>query len=167
MIIDKPDYKKYTYFQLLDCLEQVDRELYPDRFQEILTEIQYIQSRFPSVKYPKLYSEEDKENPISSFFKKLLGVDNKKIKTYGSIEAALCSSICSNHQNSIAVDLLLENHEAKLKIYGIYDGVETQSEIGIIFSRDGVSRLLDMANKFQKDMAELENLSRDKQLKPK
>jgi len=35
----KPDFKSYTYQQLLDSFQNVNRQKYPDRFQEILSEI--------------------------------------------------------------------------------------------------------------------------------
>ena len=150
---DKPDYKKYTYFQLLDSLDNIDQETYPERTEEIRSEIHYLQSRFPVAKHPTINTEIDETGLLTKNIRKFFGINKKLVKTYGSIEAEISPSNTDIfQQQAVSAAFIIDEGEAKLQLSGDYELMDSYREVKIAIGRSGVTRLKQVLERFEQDV---------------
>lgn len=94
----KPDYTKYTYLELLDALNCIDRKLYPERVKDINDELVNIVEkmknvgfRFPFHGIPSQGFLDGGERPKNLWqkIKSIFNFSDKPIKVYGNIDASI------------------------------------------------------------------------------
>ncbi len=116
-----PDFSKYTYFELLDSLENVDRLSYPERAEVIEKELERISHRLPFLGIPTDDFQVD-EKP-KSFWAKIKDMfsGDKPVKIYGNIDAYVTEGPTGNfHASSVAAYLVEDYGKLNLVFRGSY-----------------------------------------------
>ena len=152
-----PNYKKYTDFELVDALDHIDSDAYPERAKEIEDEIYYLQSRFPpATTMQKRLSEsvvKEKEGMFSKALSYLFPGRDKVVKSYGSIQAEISPDSDNPYQNqAVSVDLVMTDEIPKIKISGSYELSESYQDVSILLNQSGVERLKALIKKHENDL---------------
>ncbi len=164
----EPDYSKYTYFELLDVLENVDSEKYPERVDRLRKElkvelvninesIQKLGLRMPLIGIPSDDFLKEEEQP-KTFLQKLTSVfddSEKPVKTYGNIDASISGKEAGKyHYEGVSAYMVEEDGALNLVLRGEYFHVisDTLEVARIKVNASNISRLMCLLEKSEADI---------------
>jgi hypothetical protein len=150
---EMPDYKKYTYFELMDALDHIDIDLFPDRVKAIKEEIYYLQSRFPP-SATQMSLLEEKSKAKEGFFEKLFinwfSNGYRLVECFGSVQAEISSTSSDAYQEQcVSASMVEKDQQYKLKISGSDSWSDSNQEVSVLLGPNGVSRLRLVLDKFE------------------
>ena len=134
-----PDYSKYTYFELLDSLKNIDSDKHPERAERIRSELKHelvninkefkaLGLRFPSLGIPSddFLIEEEQPKTLWERMKNAFSFADKPIKVYGDIDASISeNSNGKYHLTTVAAYLTEEEGMLNLVLRGEqYGGID-------------------------------------------
>ncbi|MCJ8270744.1 MAG: hypothetical protein MJK04_15240 [Psychrosphaera sp.] len=158
----KPDFSQYTYFELMEALESVDRDAYPERVTEIRNELEHVAARFPYVKVPS--DSIEKMGDHHGIWHKLTHfvTGEQTIKEYGNIEAYISRSgeiSFSSHATTAA--LVDDRGHVKFVLHGHHNDQEIGMQIKM--GPAGVKKLRDVLTHVIEDMERVEHMVEEEQ----
>jgi len=134
----KPDYSKYTYFELLDSLESIDREAFPERIEEINNELinvvekmKALGFRLPFFGIPSDGFLKDEKQPTNLWdkLKSAFSSSDKPIKIYGNFDASISGDDRGNYYlTAVAAYMIEEKGSLNLVLRGQYEDSENEFE---------------------------------------
>ena len=165
-----PDYSKYTYFELLDTLNSIDREEHPERVKEINEELINIVEKMENVGFRLPFqgipsAEFIKEEPPKGLWHKIKSVftfSDKPLKAYGNIDASISEGESGRYNlTSVAAYMIEEKGFLYLVLRGqFYDNnYELHEEARIKINASNVTRLKDILTLAEADI-KTKNLTR-------
>ena len=152
-----PDFTKYTYFELLDALESIDRIAYPDRVKLIEQELELIRYKFPFLGIPTDgFRVNDETESIWKKMKEAL-CEDKPLKIYGNIEAEVSENNAGKfHTSSVSAYMVEEYGSLNLVLRGQYqDTLNVDSGGGVArlkINASNLNRLKDLLEEVESDL---------------
>lgn len=149
----KPNYKEYTYLELLEVFNSIDPSVYPDRLKEINSELKEIGKRFPLFEPPiECQPTNEKAGPLTRLAHIVFGKTDKPVERYGEIEALVYPRGRYQPQFAlVSAYKTIEQGEPKFVLYGKYDRHEDCSEVCINLSKPAAKRLIPLLEKFSSE----------------
>ena len=161
----KPDFSKYTYFELIDALNNIDGEEYPERVKEINEELSNIVEKMKNVGFrlpfhgiPSAGFLRDK--PKRGLWHKLKSVfssSDKPVKFYGNVDAGISEGEKGSYYlTSVAAYMIEEKGFLNLVLRGQYynNSGEVHEEARIKINASNITRLKELLMVAEADIKE-------------
>jgi len=149
----KPDFTKYTYFELIDALKNIDRNLYPESVEIIEKEIDMLRHRFPFLGTPG--NEFKKDVKTKSLWDKFLTAfaEDDPVKEYGGIDAYVSAYPSGKlHASSVSAYMIEENGLLYLVLRGYYGEGESHEAVRLKVNATGLKRLKEVIEQAEFDI---------------
>jgi hypothetical protein len=158
-----PDFSKYTYFELLDALNSIDREKHPERVKEINEELINIVEKMENVGFrlpfhgiPAVeFIKEELPKGLWHKIKSVFNFSDKPLKVYGNIDASISEGESGRYNlTSVAAYMIEDKGFLNLVLRGqFYDNSrEVHEEARIKINASNIARLKEMLTLAEADI---------------